>query len=670
MVFNWDTYRDVITRLYVQENKQVDEIMRFMSSNYDFKPRYVDVRPSPACTAAPRHRPCALGGASARPVPCRRPTFGTGAGRHPQRLGADPPTSRRSYQLQFRLWGLPSKHQPAVNNAALVARVKELWERNLSQGEMLRVLNDEDGFSVKARELQRVRSAHKFLLRGPTDKNNRRRSSPTLHQGSHQDVLLEDDTGANIPLTDESAVDASGVTVRLKEERRLKMEAESRERWASKKRRRRTRQYAGLPADPPGPPRFPSETTVAASMDILGLDKGLYNAVREKFQYICETTGIKKKTLAGPEAWEAAKAELVAAFLHLQNVLWIDKTNLDRKKLALDVICSDVTKRMREDANDRGLTMAEARNVLGINPTEARELKATLYNILKKDGFTSKMSLGKERWNSLKQRWLDESEMLRTVLNRLDKSTDSETRTRAVEMLATDVTKRVRDDQSGRREGRAKAGAAAHTAEDIIFADSNAAMGEDLEDTPDYAAMLVPGQNHAQPPRMLPDHLVDSQMHVDMQMPMDASQLNAQLLLDPNEQSGFMGSHQQFMSAPTSMPAAPSPFDAPQNAAFQIPTSSPSMIPIYLRQLAHPHMNPVEDTWIAFLTSPAPSLEELRQVAAQKVPGSTCVEVVGLVRLPNGMGGDFVPLPIHDDAQLGAHLAQDGPPTFHVRLAF
>ncbi|KAJ4424369.1 hypothetical protein N0V82_000888 [Gnomoniopsis sp. IMI 355080] len=617
MVYNWEEYKDVITRLYVQENKPVDEIMRYMSRHYDFKP------------------------------------------------------SKRSYQLQFRLWELPSKHQPAVNNAALVARVKELWERNLSQAEMMRVLNDEDGFVIKARELQRLRSAHKFLLRGPTEKKHRGRSSQGQDRESQQDVLLDGDGGENLTLTDESGEDDSSVAAaRLKEERRLKMEAESRERWTNKKRRRRTRQYAGLPADPPGPPRFPSETTVAASVDILGMDKPSYNAVREKFQYICETMGIKKKSLAGSELWESAKDELVVAFVQLQNMFWIDKTNLDRKKLALDVICSDVTKRMREDANNKGLTLAEAKNALRINPTEAREVKATFYDILKKDGFTSKLALGTERWNDLKQKWIDESEMLRKVLDRLDDSIDEDVRARAVETLATDVTKRVRDDQSGRRKTRGKRSAAANTAEDIVFASDNTAMGADMEDTAEYATMLVPDQSHAQSSRMLSDHLVTSQMHVDMQMPMDTSQLNTQLLLDPNAQNSFMGSHQQFMPTPTPMPAAPSPYDTSQAAAFQMPTSSPSMIAIYLRQL-DPHMNPMGDTWIGCLTSPTPSLEELRQVAAQKMPGSRCMEVVGLVRLPNGMGGgDVVPLPIHDDAQLGAHLAQEGPPSFHVRLEF
>lgn len=41
MVYNWEDYKNVITRLYVQENKQVDEIIEYMSHHYDFKPRYV-----------------------------------------------------------------------------------------------------------------------------------------------------------------------------------------------------------------------------------------------------------------------------------------------------------------------------------------------------------------------------------------------------------------------------------------------------------------------------------------------------------------------------------------------------------------------------------------------------------------------------------------------------
>lgn len=47
-----------------------------------------------------------------------------------------------------------------------MARVKELWEINTSQKDMLRIVIDE-GFSVKERELMRLRTKHRWLLRVP-----------------------------------------------------------------------------------------------------------------------------------------------------------------------------------------------------------------------------------------------------------------------------------------------------------------------------------------------------------------------------------------------------------------------------------------------------------------------------------------------------------------------
>ena len=78
-------------------------------------------------------------------------------------------------------------------------------------------------------------------------------------------------------------------------------------RTATRKRRRRTRGWAGLPADPPGPPRFPSETTIDESKAFLSLDNRLYRDIRSRFQRICEEADIIKKTIAGPERWEGPK---------------------------------------------------------------------------------------------------------------------------------------------------------------------------------------------------------------------------------------------------------------------------------------------------------------------------------------------------------------------------
>ena len=63
-------------------------------------------------------------------------------------------------------WDFPSKQNPAHKNAALVARVKELWEKNTSQKEMLAILSEE-GLQIKERELMRVRAKNRWLLRVP-----------------------------------------------------------------------------------------------------------------------------------------------------------------------------------------------------------------------------------------------------------------------------------------------------------------------------------------------------------------------------------------------------------------------------------------------------------------------------------------------------------------------
>lgn len=449
----------------------------------------------------------------------------------------------------------------------------------------------------------------------------------------------------------------------LAEERKREMEAESTERWMAKKRRRRTRQYAGMPADPPGPPRFPSETTLAQSQEILGLDKTSYTDVRQQFQTICEAAGIIKKSVAGPEVWEDAKNVLISRSEPLQKVFWVDKSNLQHKQLALDVLCSDVTKRMREGA-DKAMLMADAKNVLDLDPEKTREVRSAFYRILEADGFTSKVALGPARWQDLKQQWVDECDTLQKALTRLDNPHSFEMKRKAVETLATDVMKRLRDDLSKRKEIRPDDGGGATASLENLGYDTHAgAIGQLQGDASGFAAMLVTDQNHhPHPPRMLPEHLLDAQM--GMQIPMDTS-LSQPLLLDPNAQDGFMGSHQQFMAGPGPLSAGTSPFGASQAAAYQPATPNHTLIPIYLRELDN--VGPVGDLWIGFLSMPSPSLEELRQVAAQKIPGSTCTAVEGLVKVP-GMGGQSVGLPIQDDAQLAAHLSQEGPPTFHVRL--
>ncbi|KAL1879301.1 hypothetical protein Daus18300_001882 [Diaporthe australafricana] len=621
MVYDWETHKDTLRRLYVDEKRSVEDIISHMQTNHSFAP------------------------------------------------------SKRAYQAQFRRWEFPSKHQPALKNDQLVARIKELWERNLSQSEMLHVLNGEDGYNIKPRELNRVRSKHRWLLRVPSGKTND--GVGLSPQGS--DVEDDQDDGElqmamQSPSYIRSAVPS--MASQLRDERERKMQAESAERFATKKRRRRTRQYAGMPADPPGPPRFPSETTLGESQGILGLDKTAYNAIRDKFQSLCEGAGIVKKTIAGPEAWEAAKQSLIGEFAQLQNALWVNKEDEDRKKLALDVICSDVTKRMRS-GGDKELLLADAKNILGLNPEASRTVRSAFYEILQADGFTSKVAMGPQRWRELKQRWIDESGMLRKILSRLDDAQTYDMKTRAVEALARDVMKRLRDDQSrGKASKQARPGSSDELGAGESFEGGAAVIDNMGEDASGFGAqMLVPPSagdvqhGHGQSSRLVPDHhLLGPQM--TMQVPIDPH-LGSPMLLNPNPQDPFVNPHQQFLPGPPPM-AAPSPFDPPQPAAPPVvfpaaPVANPGPIPIYLRLLTHRNIGPDGQTSIVFLNTQ--SLDELRQIAEQRFPGSTCIHVEGLIKVP-GMPGQFVHLEIENDNHLGAYLAQAQPPSFNARLEF
>lgn len=326
--------------------------------------------------------------------------------------------SKRAYQTQFRRWNFPSKQNPLHRNVDLVGRVRELWERNYTHRAMVQTLNEE-GYDVKSRELMRLRTHHRLLLRQANG------TQPTQLEQQLLEAIQNDPEDVE----------------RRRQERIEQLQRESDERWASKKRRRRTRGYAGLPADPIGPPRFPSETTLDESKQFLSLDNPTYYRIRDRFQKICEETGVIKKTQAGPEKWQAVKNRLVQEDEHLQTVFWNDPSNQEAKALALDVVCLDVTKRMR--TMERGITIAEAKNTLGLNPEQNRQMRDSFYHVLKVDGFRSITEAG-ERYQELKQDWINRTPYLHQLLDPADPRYAP--RMRALDFICRDVVKRVRDE--------------------------------------------------------------------------------------------------------------------------------------------------------------------------------------------------------------------------------
>lgn len=354
--------------------------------------------------------------------------------------------SKRAFQTQFKRWEFPSKQNPAHRNLDLVGRVKELWEQNYTQRDMLKALNDE-GYTIKERELMRVRAKNRWLLRIPNGQKatpaevafqNELLAAAAELQG---DSMVQDGT---LQLPAMSPEEVPEDVARKRKERHDQMQAESDERWAAKKRRRRTRDYAGIAADPPGPPRFPSELTLGESMQNLGMDSQLYKDARADFQRVCEDMHIIKKTLAGTDKWASAKKRLVEENAHLLAV-FSDPTDKAGKELALDVICTDVTKRMR--TVETRMTIVDAKNILTLNPEQSRQIRDSFYRILQSDHFTSKLETGPDHWHQLKDRWISQTPMLLEIM-REDQDPDTLSRKKkALEVLCRDVMKRLRDAQ-------------------------------------------------------------------------------------------------------------------------------------------------------------------------------------------------------------------------------
>lgn len=362
--------------------------------------------------------------------------------------------SKRAFQTQFKRWGFPSKRKPAHRDEDLVERVRQLWEANYSQRNMLAVLHAE-GHDIKERELMRLRAKHRWLMRipngakqTPMDEEEASFEAQLLRVAQEEGALNEQSQPIQPVIPEEPPEDF----VQRQRERLEQLKEISEERRKKKKRRRRTKEYAGLPADPPGPPRFPSETTLEESREILSLSTKQYRIIRDQFQAMCETEGILQKTVAGADKWQGIKNRLIHESEILQARFYTDPTDpleAKKKELALDVICTDVTKRLR--TMGRRLTILESKNVLGLNPEQSRQIRSGFYDILMSEHYTSKIEMGPEKWQELKDRWIANTPLLQHILAGGADDPLHEKKKSALELLCRDVMKRVRDDRAKKK---------------------------------------------------------------------------------------------------------------------------------------------------------------------------------------------------------------------------
>ncbi|KAF7192726.1 hypothetical protein HII31_05952 [Pseudocercospora fuligena] len=408
--YDWADKKDICYRLYVTEQKSAAEIAKYFAETFKTDPS---------------------------DIPCKR-----------------------GFLRQFSLWGFPAhaKKLSQEEERAVSARIQELWEQNMSQKDIKLTLANE-GWQLKDYEFGklwkknglRLRNDQGYKVPEAEKSKKRKRPSPTAdeptsdlqaqlqaaaatapdsepeHEGTNEDVLL------SLPMGAEEFA--------RRQQRLFEIQLESDQKMLTKKRRRRIRGYGHLPADAPGTaPRYNSETSLDESKAYLHLTNEMYQTIRKDFQAICEEMGIKKKTQCAEGVWEESKSKLIRENMHLINMTHPLQPDQDHKAIALECICLDVTKRMR--TAEKHLSVAQANNVLGINPATSKVIRRSFYEILAAANFESRLVSGEDEWQALKQQWYAANEILLNAVSEGDPQ-----KSKAIDLLGSDAMKRFREDK-------------------------------------------------------------------------------------------------------------------------------------------------------------------------------------------------------------------------------
>ncbi|KAI4092616.1 MAG: hypothetical protein LQ339_007864 [Xanthoria mediterranea] len=633
MVYDWEGKEGTMMDLYIHQGKSLEEVMEWFKVNQDFAP------------------------------------------------------SKRAFQSQIKRWNFPSKHIPSHADPNVVARVRELWARNISQKEMLAMLREECSPSLTERQLSHIREKEGLKLRAPNLKpivKNDKSSVPSKRKRGQQadgdhvsdqpiqaqdqppqpdDSVTHEATARVATIQLDSSTDLPKEVLQKRQAWHQRLQAESLERLEKRTRRRRTKVYAGLPPDPPAPPRFPSETTLEEAKSILQLDKSTYNSIRATFENICRENNVMKKTEAGHDKWQAVKNQLIDEFLPIQPLFrTADQQQLDHHYLALEMICNDVTKKLR--TMKTRVTIADAKNVLGLNPEQGRQLKAAFHQILKADHFTSKLESGSEHWQELKQQWISDSSLLQSILASGEADPQHGQKVKALEHLCRDVMKRLRDSQTNeakmRKANGLPVGAAspqpANTNDSVPTADRY--QSPLTVETPERPATsqgtTYDGISTLASQALASTHLplsppppIEYQQHVPPSIPYN-SQIDPTLLSAATNLPVYQHQSQQETGAPSAASFGPTP--------------------IYFRLSPSSQIKTPPTVWVEALASPA--LSVLRRLAISNRPYAN-LRVTRIEGFSKEQGGEMK-WNLEEDDELMAYLnhVKGTTPTFIVDISY
>lgn len=636
-------------------------------------------------------------------------------------------SSKRAFQTQFKAsrifntiklflpiltvqrWDFPRKHEPAHKNPALVARLHELWEQNYTQKDMVDELQAE-GYPISDRELIRLRLRLKLLLREsvPRPKNRQpvdggiRKAKPkkkrpkvvpgnglinqltnsiladessTSEEESAEEQEQEQEQAPEADTPDPS-ITPPAVPIALSAEellekqlRQQQLQIESDEKWRTRKRRRRTRGWAGLPADAPGePPRFPSETTIDEAKAYLGLDNEVYRDVRERFLEICRENEVIKKTIAGPEKWAHIVQQLIRSNTHLSRAFEQEPDVLQssealfrpkgQRALSLDVICMDVTKRLR--VMEKSMSLSEAKTLLCLNPERTRYVRAAFANKLIANNFTNKFWAGDELWRTLRQEWVNESEYLTRALAQGEADPEYSRKLRAVEVLARDVMKRQQQERIAKdpaKKKQAHTGPGPGPAPPVLTAPpynpppkGSQISGHGTTNASQSTYANVPNSSSSSPDLQIDPSLLLAASDAAF-LPISNYQTTSHQYQDETQ----VHPHRMRPSQPSETSTAHYQQYYPASSSQLSTNAMP--LPIYFR--LHPQSLtslPVKSVWLSILHTP--TVSELSKLAMREHHGTVVHKLEGVITYRGGPGQENreVHVEVGNDEELGAYL--------------
>ncbi|KAH9818150.1 Clr5 domain [Teratosphaeria destructans] len=419
--YDWDDKKDICYQLYVEQKKSPPEIVRYFANHF---------------------------GVPESEIP-----------------------SARLFRRQFlEKWNFPRriKRLTPDEEALVVERIKQLWEQNLRVREIKETLEDE-GWGLRPLEFRRLRLQNDFkrregnqgAKRGTSEdesgSSNKRRRGESQQQMPPNNVYGMDpamgatngfDAGANALMALHSRQDYGWTAQNQTQyiQHVAQPQGDYDQAPAKRNSKKKTRGRAQLPADiPSAESRFNSETTLTECKDCLRLDNDMYMAIRSDFEQICVEHDVERKKAALDSGlWQQVKDQLVRENMHLSALMHPLQPDLEKKAVALDNICCDVTKRMRV-MNKGKLRLAEANNLLGLNPRISKQVRGLFQDILARGNYTNRQECGEEHWTEMRNEWHAMSPILTQAVA---DSLVNPRKMKAIDLLGREAVKRYTDDKT------------------------------------------------------------------------------------------------------------------------------------------------------------------------------------------------------------------------------